>query len=431
MTDRKNESSRRDFLRASTVAAVGTAGLGFVPAVHAAGKQQLKVAIVGCGGRGTGAAENICEAAGSTYDIKIHALADLFDDNLKNCFNNLKNNGNLASKFDVTEERCFAGFDAYKQAIDAADLVILATPPGFRPQHIEYTIAAGKHLFTEKPVAVDATGIRKVLAAAGEAKKKNLCVVAGTQRRHQAGYLESMKKIHGGEIGDIQFARVFWNQGNIWARDRDPKWSDFEYQCRNWYHYTWLCGSNLVEQHVHNLDVASWALKDAVPVRCVGMGGRQVNTDEKFGNSYDHFAIDYEFPDGVHVLSMARQIANCANAVSEHVVGTKGGADLSPGSYTFRGEGLGRLRVRNELNPYVQEHIDLLAAISSGTPVNELTTVAHSTLIAIMGRMSAFTGKEVTWEQALNSKEDTFPTEFKFGPYPFPPVAMPGQTELI
>lgn len=430
MTERKISTTRRGFL-ATSAAAVGTASLGVVPTVHAAGKQQLKVAIVGCGGRGTGAAENICEAAGTTYDVKIHALADLFEDNLKNGYNNLKNNGTVGPKFDVTEDRCFSGFDAYKAAIDAADLVILATPPGFRPQHIEYTINAGKHLFTEKPVAVDATGIRKVLAAADQAKAKNLCVVAGTQRRHQAGYLESMKKIHGGEIGDVKFARVFWNQGNIWARDRKPEWSDFEYQCRNWYHYTWLCGSNFVEQHVHNLDVASWALKDAVPVRCVGMGGRQVNTAEKFGNSYDHFAVDFEFPDGVHVLSMARQIDNCADSVSEHIVGTKGAADLGSGSYTFRGDGLGRLRIRNEVNPYVQEHIDLLAAISSGTPINELTTVAHSTMIAIMGRMSAFTGQEVTWEQALNSKEDTFPSKFVFGPYPFPAVPMPGQTELI
>lgn len=429
MTERRPTATRREFL--ATSAALGTAGLGFIPSVHAAGKQQLKVGVIGCGGRGTGAAENICEAAGSTYDIKLYALGDLFEDNLKNAFNNLKGNNKIGAKFDVEPERCFSGFDNYKQVIDACDLVILATPPGFRPQHIEYTIQQGKHLFTEKPVAVDGPGIRKVLAAADEAKKKNLCVVAGTQRRHQAGYIESIKKLHEGEIGDLMFARVFWNQGNIWARDRNPKWSDMEYQIRNWYHYNWLCGDHIVEQHVHNLDVASWALKDAVPVRCVGMGGQQVNREEKYGNSFDHFAVDYEFPNGVHVLSMCRQIANCANAVSEHIVGTKGGVDLSPGSYNFRGEGLGRLRVRNEVNPYVQEHIDLLAAISSGTPINELTTVAHSTLIAIMGRMSAYTGKEVSWEQALNSQEDTFPKTLEFGPYPFPKVAMPGSTELI
>jgi myo-inositol 2-dehydrogenase / D-chiro-inositol 1-dehydrogenase len=430
MTGPKHASTRRHFLQASSAAAVGTAALGVIPSVHAAGKQLLRVGVIGCGGRGRGAAENICEAAGNTYDIKIHALGDAFEDNLKNAYDAIKGNEKVTSKFDVDPERCFHGFDNYKHVVDCCDLIILATPPGFRPQHLEYAIGAGKHVFTEKPVAVDGPGIRKVLAAADEAKKKNIAVVAGTQRRHQAGYLEAMKKVHGGDIGDVLFARVFWNQGNIWARERKPEWSDFEYQVRNWYHYNWLCGDCIVEQHVHNLDVALWALK-AHPESCVAMGGQQVNRAPEFGNSFDHFAVDYAFPNNVRVLSMARQIEGCANAVSEHLVGKKGGADLQPGQYVFRGAGQGRLRVRDELNPYVQEHIDLLASISSGTPLNELKQVAESCLTAIMGRMSAYTGKEVTWDQALNSQEDTFPKKFEFGPYPFPKVAVPGQTPLV
>ena len=219
--------------------------------------------------------------------------------------------------------------------IDCCDLVMLATPPGFRPQHIEATIKAGKHLFAEKPVAVDGTGIRKVLAAYDEANKKGLSVVTGTQRRHQAGYLESMKRIHDGAIGDLVAARVYWNQGDIWAHKRQPGWSDTEYQIRNWYHFLWLCGDHIFEQHVHNLDVACWAF-GAHPIKAVGMGGRQVITEPERGQSYDHFAVDYEFPKGVHVLSMCRQIAGCANDVSETIVGTKG--QWHSGGYRFTGQ---------------------------------------------------------------------------------------------
>ena len=218
--------------------------------------------------------------------------------------------------------------------IDCCDLVMLATPPGFRPQHIEATIKAGKHLFAEKPVAVDGTGIRKVLAAHEEATKKGLSVVTGTQRRHQAGYVECLKRIHDGAIGDITGGQVYWNQGPIWAHKRQPGWSDTEYQIRNWYHFLWLCGDHIVEQHVHNLDVACWAI-GAHPVRAVGMGGRQVISEPEFGQSYDHFAVDYEFPNGVHVMSMARQIEGCENNVSETMVGTKG--QWHSGGYRFTG----------------------------------------------------------------------------------------------
>lgn len=425
MTNPKN--SRREFLKTGTAVA---AGLSFVPYAHAAGSDAIKVGVVGCGGRGSGAAEDICNASGTSYNIKLHALGDVFADHLKNCKDRLTKSEACKEKLDVSDDRCFVGFDAYQKVIDCCDLVILATPPGFRPQHIEATIKAGKQLFTEKPVAVDAPGIRKVLAAYEEAKKKNLNVVAGTQRRHQAGYRESLNRIHHGAIGDLLTARVFWNQNNIWARKRDPKWSDLEYQVRNWYHYTWLCGQCIVEQHVHNIDVACWAL-GAHPVRAVGMGGRQVNTGPEFGQSYDHFAVDFEFPDGKHVLSMCRQIDGCAGDVSEYLVGTKGQAHLSPGHYDFDGPGLERLRVRNEINPYVQEHIDLLEAITNGKTINELKQVAESTMAAIMGRTSAFTGLAVTWDEIMKSEVDTFPDKLEWGPCAFPPVPMPGGRDQV
>jgi myo-inositol 2-dehydrogenase / D-chiro-inositol 1-dehydrogenase len=415
-----SSSSRRDFLKTSTAAAVGLGALG---KAHAAGSDVIKVGLVGCGGRGRGAADNICEAAGSTYNIKLHALGDVFADHLKDCREDLRNNANSKERIDITDDRCFVGFDAYQKVIDCCDLVMLATPPGFRPLHIEATIKAGKQLFTEKPVAVDATGIRKVLAAYEEAKTKGLSVVAGTQRRHQAGYLESLKRIHDGVLGDLITGRVYWNTGNIWVHPRKEGWSDTEYQLRNWYHFLWLCGDHFVEQHVHNLDVAIWAL-GAPPVSVVGMGGRQVNTEPEYGQSYDHFAVDYEFPHGVHVLSMARQINGCAGDVSETIVGSNG--EWHSGGYRFSGHYKDRIRVR-EVNPYVQEHIDLLESITAHKPINELKQVAESTLTAIMGRDPAYTGKKLSWEQALHSKLDTYPkAPLAWGPMKEGPVPRPG-----
>jgi len=430
MTDPKNvASNRREFLKTTTAAAAATtAAFSFIPNAYAAAGEAIKVGVIGCGGRGTGAAENISEAAGSTYNIKIHALGDVFEDRANNCYDSLK--GRLGEKFSVDKERVFSGFDAFKQVTDCCDLVLLATPPGFRPQHLEYAVNAGKNVFTEKPVAVDAVGYRKVIKVAEEAKKKNLAVVAGTQRRHQAGYLESFKRIKDGAIGDLVGGRVFWNQGNIWANARKPAWkTDMEYQIRNWYHFTWLCGQCIVEQHVHNLDVACWALGN--PVSCVGMGGREVNTGPEFGESYDHYAVDYEFPNGVHVQSMARQINGCQSEVAEHFVGTHGRVHLSRGNYRYEGPGQSRLRIQNEVNPYVQEHIDMLESIVAGKPLNELEQVANSCLTAIMGRMSAFTGKKVTWDFAQKSTLNTFPDKLEWGDRPAPEIAKPGQTELI
>jgi myo-inositol 2-dehydrogenase / D-chiro-inositol 1-dehydrogenase len=288
-------------------------------------------------------------------------------------------------------------------------------------------VAAGKNIFTEKPVGVDGPGIRKVLAAYEDAGKKNLGIAAGTQRRHQAPYIETVKQIKDGAIGPIVGGRCHWNQGNIWFRTRKPQMRDLDYQVENWYHFVWLCGDHIVEQHVHNIDVINWILGQH-PLRCVGMGGRTMpcadpNVD---GHIYNFFSVDFEYPDGVHILSTCRQINNCAGSVSEAVVGTKGTSQVN--EYRINGK---QVAGRGGNNPYVQEHTDLIESLRSGKPINELKNVAESTLCSIMGRMSAYTGKEVTWEQALNSKLDLTPASYAMGPIPIPEVAVPGKTPLI
>ena len=418
---RPSASSRREFLTTTTAVVAASGVLSALPNAHAAGSDTIKVGLIGCGGRGTGAAEQ-CVGGGS--NVTLFAMGDMFPDNLQNARNNLKK---LGDKINVSDDRCFTGFDAYKKVIECVDLVILATPPGFRPSHISATIEAGKHLFTEKPVATDAPGIRQVLAAAEEAKKKGLAVVAGTQRRHQAGYIESMKRIHEGEIGDIRAARCYWNQGSLWMKPRESSWSDMEWQLRNWLYFTWLSGDHICEQHVHNLDVMNWALQGH-PVRAVALGGRQVRTSKDYGNIFDHFAVDYEYPNGVHVSSECRQIPGCENNVSEQIVGGKG--EWNSNGYRMTGASKWRFRGK-ERNPYEQEHIDLIDSIRSGKPLNELRQVAESTLTAILGRMSAYTGKAVTWDEALNSKQNLFPERLVLGPLPTPAVAVPGQTEFV
>jgi len=322
--------------------------------------------------------------------------------------------------------RVFNGLDAYKQVLDSGvNYVILATPPGFRPLHIEAVVAAGKTLFTEKPVGVDGPGLRKVFKAYDEAKGKGLCIAAGTQRRHEAPYIETIKAIHNGAIGDIVSGRVFWMQGILWARDPRPEMTtEVARQMWNWYNYTWLGGDHIVEQHVHNLDVANWAIGHH-PESAVGMGFR-TRTDPHYGHIYDFFAIDYAYPKDVHVLSMCRQISDCANEIGEHIYGTKGYCHVN--GYTINGKPVGR---RVKISPYVQEHTDLIESVRSGKPLNELKNVAESTLTAIMGRMSAYTGKPVTWDQALNSEEQLMPDNLDWNTrLPNWQLAIPGKTPL-
>ncbi len=427
MTESKQtpETSRRDFLKKSG-AAVAAVAASQLPAVHAAGSDEIRVAVIGCGGRGSGAARNVLESAPG---VRVVALADAFPDRLQQCRERLGKQ--LGEKGQVPEGRCFTGLDAFSKALESdANYIILATPPGFRPQHLKAAVAAGKHVFTEKPVAVDGPGIRTVLGVYDEAKAKGLCVAAGTQRRHQTGYLETMKRIQDGAIGNIVAARCYWNQGALWNKPREKSWSDLEWQIRNWLYFTWLSGDHIVEQHVHNLDVANWAL-GTHPIKAVGMGGRQVRTAPEFGHIFDHFAIDLEYPNDVHVLSMCRQIEGCEQNVSEALVGSKGNCRTAANRlYAITGATSWTFDAKKDNNPYVQEHTDLIECIRTGKPINELKNVAESTLTAIMSRMSTYTGKAVTWEQAFNSQENLVPDKLAWGPMPLPEVAMPGRTKL-
>jgi predicted dehydrogenase len=413
--------TRREFLKTSTAATAGlmassSFALGF------AASETIRVGLIGCGGRGTGAAKDCVE---SSPGVEIVALGDLFPDHLNQCKDKLRTA--IGDHFKVTDDHCFAGFDSYKNVIASeVDLVILATPPAFRPVHLQAAIDAGKHVFMEKPVAVDPVGVRSVIASSDLAKQKNLAIVAGTQRRHQLGYVEAMKRIHAGAIGEIVAAQVYWNQGGLWMHPRQPGWTDMEWQARNWLYFTWLSGDHIVEQHIHNIDVANWALQSH-PVKAVGVGGRQVRVDPAYGHIFDHFAIEFEYPNGARVLSMCRQIDGTATQVSEHLIGTKGTSN--PASW-IKGAKPWRLEVETPPNPYVQEHTNLIASIRKGQPLNEGRQVAESTLTAIMGREAAYTGQAITWEEILNSELDITPKNFAFGPMPVPAIAVPGVTKL-
>ncbi|MCC6731059.1 MAG: Gfo/Idh/MocA family oxidoreductase [Chthonomonadales bacterium] len=418
-----NGVTRRHFLRSSAAAAVSAALLSTGNYAFAQGSDRIRVGLIGCGGRGTGAAG---DCANSAPNIEIWAMGDVFEDRLNGSREHLKG---LGDKLKVTDERCFTGIDAYKHVLaQDIQLVILATPPGFRPVHFQAAIEAGKHVFMEKPVATDAPGIRAVLAAGDLATQKGLAVVAGTQRRHQNGYVATMRRIHDGAIGDLVGAQVYWNGGGVGNGTGEFTENDatLEWQIRHWYYLTWLCGDHIVEQHVHNIDVANWAF-GAHPVSAMGVGGRAQRTAPVYGQIFDHFAIDFEYPNGVRVMSMCRHWDNTPSNVSERVVGTRGVSDCSSniwGATPWRYQGQGN-------NPYVTEHTDLVNSIRAGKPLNEARAVAESTLSAIMGRMAAYTGQVVTWDEALNSKESLMPAvdDLKrvLG---VPPVAVPGKTQL-
>ncbi len=427
--------TRREFVKASAALAAAAAA-GGLPATlvartaNVAGSDALRVGVIGCGGRGTGAAVNALAADSGT---RIVALADVFADRINGARDHLgsdETRGAYGDRGVVASERCYTGFDAYKQLLDAGecDVVILASSPGFRPDHFEAAVHAGTHVFMEKPVAVDPTGIRRVIAASRLAEEKRLSVVAGTQRRHERCYLEWIERIRAGQIGKVLGARVYWNQGGLWVRKHEPAWTDMEWQIRNWLYFTWLSGDHIVEQHVHNLDVANWAM-GGPPARCWATGGRQVRTQPEYGHIFDHFAVEYEYAGGGVVHSFCRQIDNCANRVEEAVVGTEGTSVTSSGGARIEGKAPWRFEGENH-DPYTQEHTDLIAAIRAGKPINEGVRVAESTLTAIMGRMAAYTGKALTWEQAMNSKLDLRPKVLAFGDLPVPEVATPGRTAL-
>jgi predicted dehydrogenase len=337
--------------------------------------------------------------------------------------------GGALKGIEVTKDRMFVGFDAYEKLLATdVDLVILATPPGYRPIHFEAAIKAGKHVFTEKPVAVDPVGIRKFMAAGELARTKGLGVVAGTQRRHEQGYIEMIDKIHNGEIGEITSGRVFWNGAGVWVHPREQGWNDMEYQNRNWYYFCWICGDHIVEQHVHNLDVANWVI-GSHPKSVMGCGGRQQRTGKDYGNIWDHFTLDYEYESGAHVLSMCRHWKESDPLVAEYMQGTKGSSESTSGRYILRGPQNWRYR-GEQINPYVQEHTNLIASIRAGKPLNEAQSVAESTMTAIMGREAAYTGKIVTWDQIMASNLDLSPKAYAWGNLAERPAPMPGEPRM-
>ncbi len=422
--------SRREFIKAS--AAVPLAAM--VPGVNnafAAGSDRVRVGLIGCGGRGT---HDTTKCLSSAENVELAAMGDIFKDRVDNCLRNLKSR--LGDKVKVTEDSCFGGFDAYKKVLGCdVDMVILTTPPHWRPQHLKAAIEAGKHVFMEKPVAVDPVGVRSVIASSELADKKNLTIVAGTQSRRMAHLMEGMKRIHNGDIGEIvggQCVRIGggmlgWSAG---TRERHLRWSDMEWQLRRWLFLTWLSGDFIVEMHVHDLDRMNWAL-DAHPVQCIGLGGRQVRTAPEYGNVYDHFAIEYEYPNGVRVEYMGAQIDKVTHRHDVRVVGTKGKAYVDSGNFIVEG-GKPFKYDGPSPDPCLRQHADQIAAIRAGKRLNEGKRIAESSLTSIMGRMSAYTGRRLSWNWVMNaSKLDLSPPGYEFGDLPMREVAVPGKTELI
>jgi predicted dehydrogenase len=415
--------TRRDFIKTAAAASFATAIPGNL-GLFAAGSDALRIGVIGCGGRGTGAAIDCLNGASG---VEVVALGDLVPDRIESSYKKLKEA--FPGRVNVPAERRFTGFDNHLKvcAVPEVNLIVTAAPPGFRPLHFKAAVEAGKHVFMEKPVAVDPVGVRSVIASSDLALRKGLGVVAGTQRRHQKRYLELLRRIKDGQIGEIVGAQCYWNMGDLWVKLRDAGMSEIEWQCRNWLYFSWTSGDHIVEQHVHNIDVVNWAI-GALPKNIVAMGGRQVRTAPEYGNIFDHFAVEYEYPNGVRVASYCRQTKGAAERVEERIVGTKGvafgyGEIKGEKPWKFEGE---------ETNPYVQEHTDLVASIRSGKPLNERRQIAESTMCAVIGRMSAYTGRAISWDWAMNSsKLDLSPAKYEFGPNPVDPVAVPGTTPLV
>jgi predicted dehydrogenase len=417
--------SRREFLKVSAAAGAGIATAGVLARVaYAAGSDTVKIGLVGCGGRGTADAKNCVEA---TPGVVLWGLADLFRDRLDPVRANLQKA--LGEKMQVTDERCFTGFDnCAKLLASGIDLVLLCEPPGFRPMHLKMAVEAGKHVFAEKPVCVDPVGARSVIATSELAAQKKLAIVAGTQSRHDALYVESMKRILDGQIGPLVGAQCYFLTGTLWYREPKPGWSEMENQCRNWYYYTWLSGDHIVEQHVHNIDRMNWAF-GGPPAKCIAVGGRQVRTEPKWGDIFDHFAVEYEYPNGARVASYCAQFGGkAAGRTSDRIVGADGVCDFRgtiDGKKPWKFEG-------DRRDPNLQEHTDLVTSIRSGNPLNDGKRIAESSLTAVMGRMAAYTGREIKYSWVLNASNlNLFPAKLEFGPHPVDPVAMPGQTPLV
>jgi len=442
-----NTPSRRQVLKGSAIAtgAATFAALG-TNFAYAQASDEIRIGLVGCGGRGRGAVSNAIE---SSKGVKLVAIADLFPEKIDETKKMWADKPKDQYDFG---KHAFSGFNSYKELLAQANVnyAILATPPGFRPMMIDEAIKQGKHIFAEKPVAVDAPGCRQIMEAAKVAKEKGLGIVAGTQRRHENVYNETIKRIQGGAIGKVVGGQVYWVGGELWMKPRQATWTDMEWQLRNWMYFTWLSGDLIVEQHVHNIDVANWVI-GRTPRSAIALGGRQTRTDPAYGMIYDHFAVHYDYsptpnpdtpadrPDGPHVMSMSRQIDQCYTRNNETFQGLAGSALVSGGVIRdLDGKITWKFPAKQANNPYETEHANLIESIRKGQPLNEGQTIAESVLTAIMGRMSAYTGQIVTWQQALKSQETLVPANlaglsqeefFKSAP-PAPIVPLPGKTKL-
>lgn len=410
------------------------------------GDDVIRIGLIGCGGRGTGAA---AQALLTKQNVKLVAMADAFRDNLDNCYSALTDPEftdwssdtpvNLRPRIDVPEEHKFDGFEGYKKVIDLCDVVILTTPPGFRPIHFEAAVKAGKHVFMEKPLAVDGPGIRRVLETAEIAKAKKLNVVVGLQRHYQKVYRDWVSMLQEGVIGDIVSSRVYWNSSGVWVRGRKQGQTEMEYQMRNWYYFNWLCGDHINEQHIHNIDVSNW-VKNDYPVKAYGMGGRQVRTGKDHGEIFDHHFVEYEYADGSRMFSQCKHMPGCTDRVSEAFHGTNGSAPKPGVILTRSGHTIMNYDSSKDPNPYQVEHDELFEAVSKGEyRYADTENGAKSTMTAILGRMATYSGIEVSWNDALNSKIDLSPARYAWDAEPpvlpnkdgYYPVAIPGVSKVV
>jgi myo-inositol 2-dehydrogenase/D-chiro-inositol 1-dehydrogenase len=423
-------SSRREFVKKSGVLLLGSSLTYPIGLFTKKNESIIKVGLIGCGGRGTGAAHQALQA---DPNVILTAMGDVFEDRLEKAHSALLKIN--PDKVKVDKSNKFIGFDAYLKVLESdVDVVLLTTPPGFRPDHFVAAVHAGKHIFCEKPVAVDAPGVRKVLAAAKKAKEKNLSLVSGFCFRYDFPKRAFFDRILKGEVGDIKAITTFRNGGEAWYKERQPDWTEMTYQMRNWYYYNWLSGDFIVEQAVHSLDMMSWAMGDIVPIVATGSGGRQVRTDQKFGNIFDHFAIEFEYPNGAKGYHFTRQQAGTSTQNTVEIFGNEGTASIKVGrKYEINGKENWRYQGEKN-NMYQTQHDELFASIRNGNPINNGERFANSTMLAIWARMIGYTGQKITWEEAFNSTESLGPKIDEYNwdlIWKMPPTAVPGKTKLI
>ncbi len=448
--------SRRQFVKTSALAAGGVIAASSLvarPTGWLTGEDTIRVGLIGCGGRGTGAA---VQALSTKQQVKLVAMADAFEDRVESSYKAITSEEfhdwssgesiDVREKVDVPQERRFHGFDAYEKVIPLVDVVILAAPPGFRPDHFEACVKAGKHVFMEKPVATDAPGIRRVLAAAESAKAQKLNVVVGLQRHYQTVYREWVSRIHDGAIGEVHTSRVYWNNPGVWVNDRASleakagrKLTEMEYQMRNWYYFNWLCGDHIVEQHIHNLDVSNWVF-NSYPVRAHGFGGREVRNGKDHGEIFDHHFVEFEYANGARMFSQCRHQPGCMDRVTEAFQGSTGRAPAPGLLETNTGSVIWDHNSKKNPNPYQVEHDELFDAVAKGEfRYSDGTNGAMSTMTAILGRLATYSGKIVEWDEAIKSEVNLFPTQLAWdanprimpGPDGFYPVAVPGVTSVL